>query len=113
MYVISVMVHSITEGDEALSSSGYSTTTFGNLRISPLYVNSILRIPMSRLTSAHQLAQLLFYENGTVYNQTLIMNSNNEVDPTLVAEQGLPFYAGAWVINLLSTNLVCQEMLSM
>ncbi|KAG1868586.1 OPT oligopeptide transporter protein-domain-containing protein [Suillus subluteus] len=51
------------------------------------------------------LAQLLFYENGTVYDQTLIMNSNYEVDPTLVAEQGLPFYAGTWIINLLSTNL--------
>ncbi|KAG2111688.1 OPT oligopeptide transporter protein-domain-containing protein [Suillus discolor] len=51
------------------------------------------------------LAQLLFYENGTVYDQTLIMNSNYEVDPTLVAEQGLPFYAGTWIVNLLSTNL--------
>ncbi|KIK49245.1 hypothetical protein CY34DRAFT_20247 [Suillus luteus UH-Slu-Lm8-n1] len=51
------------------------------------------------------LAQLLFYENGTIYNQTLIMNSNYEVDPALVAEQGLPFYAGTWIINLLSTNL--------
>lgn len=51
------------------------------------------------------LAQLLFYENGTIYNQTLIMNSNYEVDPTLVAEQGLPFYAGTWIIALLSTNL--------
>ncbi|KAG1891164.1 OPT oligopeptide transporter protein-domain-containing protein [Suillus subluteus] len=51
------------------------------------------------------LSQLLFYENGTIYNQTLIMNSNYEVDPTLVAEQGLPFYPGAWIINLLSTNL--------
>ncbi|KAG1756630.1 OPT oligopeptide transporter protein-domain-containing protein [Suillus paluster] len=51
------------------------------------------------------LAQLLFYENGTVYDQTLIMNSNYEVDPALVAEQGLPYYAGTWIINLLSTNL--------
>ncbi|KAG2158266.1 OPT oligopeptide transporter protein-domain-containing protein [Suillus bovinus] len=51
------------------------------------------------------LAQLLFYENGTVYNQTLIMNSNYEVDPALIAEQGLPYYAGTWIINLLSTNL--------
>jgi hypothetical protein len=59
------------------------------------------------------LAQLLFYENGTVYNQTLIMNSNYEVDPALVAEQGLPFYAGTWIINLLSMNLVCQELLLM
>ncbi|KAG2157244.1 OPT oligopeptide transporter protein-domain-containing protein [Suillus clintonianus] len=51
------------------------------------------------------LAQLLFYQNGTIYNQTLILNSNYEVDPTLVAEQGLPFYAGTWVVALLSTNL--------
>lgn len=51
------------------------------------------------------LAQLLFYENGTIYNQTLIMNSNYEVDPALLAEQGLPFYAGTWIINLLSSNL--------
>ncbi|KAG1832083.1 OPT oligopeptide transporter protein-domain-containing protein [Suillus variegatus] len=51
------------------------------------------------------LSQLLFYENGTVYDQTLIMNSNYEVDPTLVAEQGLPFYAGTWIVNLLSMNL--------
>ncbi|KAG2078169.1 OPT superfamily oligopeptide transporter [Suillus decipiens] len=51
------------------------------------------------------LAQLLFYENGTMYNQTLIMNSNYEIDPALLAEQGLPFFAGTWIINLLSSNL--------
>ena len=33
------------------------------------------------------------------------MNSNYEVDPALLAEQGLPYYAGTWVIYLLSTNL--------
>ncbi|KAG1861314.1 OPT oligopeptide transporter protein-domain-containing protein [Suillus subluteus] len=47
------------------------------------------------------LVQLLFYKNGTVYDQTLIMNSNYEVDPTLVAEQGLPFYAGTFTHLLL------------
>ena len=52
-----------------------------------------------------QLAQDLFYPNGTVYNQTLILNDKFEVDPVLLQEQGLPFYAGTWVINLLSTNL--------
>ncbi|KAG6376476.1 OPT oligopeptide transporter protein-domain-containing protein [Boletus reticuloceps] len=51
------------------------------------------------------LSQLLFYENGTVYDQLLILNSNFEVDPTLLAEQGLPYYAGTWVVYLLSTNL--------
>ncbi|KAF9246168.1 OPT oligopeptide transporter [Melanogaster broomeanus] len=51
------------------------------------------------------LSQLLFYENGTVYNQTLILDANYQVDPTLLAEQGLPYYASTWVIALLSTNL--------
>ncbi|KAG8217851.1 OPT oligopeptide transporter [Butyriboletus roseoflavus] len=51
------------------------------------------------------LSQLLFYENGTVYDQSLILDSNYGVDPTLLAEQGLPYYAGTWVIYLLATNL--------
>jgi hypothetical protein len=52
-----------------------------------------------------QLSQLLFYENGTQYDQTLILNANYEVDPTLLAEQGLPYYASTWVVYLLSSNL--------
>lgn len=47
----------------------------------------------------------MFYENGTVYDQLLILNSNYEVDPTLLAEQGLPYYSGTWVVYLLATNL--------
>ncbi|KAH9040057.1 OPT oligopeptide transporter protein-domain-containing protein [Lactarius pseudohatsudake] len=51
------------------------------------------------------LSQELFYENGTIYDQLLILDDKLQVDPTLLAEQGLPFYAGTWVINLLSTNV--------
>ncbi|KAG2107577.1 OPT oligopeptide transporter protein-domain-containing protein [Suillus cothurnatus] len=51
------------------------------------------------------LSQLLFYENGTQYDQTLILNSNYEVDPALLAEQGLPYYSSTWVVLLLSQNL--------
>ncbi|EIW74041.1 OPT oligopeptide transporter [Coniophora puteana RWD-64-598 SS2] len=51
------------------------------------------------------LSQLLFYENGTPYNQTLILNANYEVDPALLAEQGLPWYAATWVVALIATNL--------
>lgn len=47
----------------------------------------------------------MFYENGTLYDQLLILNSNYEVDPTLLAEQGLPFYAGTFVVYLISTNM--------
>jgi hypothetical protein len=58
-----------------------------------------------RPNSDHQLSQLLFYENGTVYNQSLILNADYGVDPTLLAEQGLPYYASSWVVYLLSMNL--------
>ncbi|KAJ7455304.1 OPT oligopeptide transporter protein-domain-containing protein [Mycena galericulata] len=51
------------------------------------------------------LSQTLFYANGSVYDQLLILNDNFEVDPTLLAEQGLPFYASTWVVQLLTTNL--------
>lgn len=51
------------------------------------------------------LSQELFYENGTVYDQLLILNDKLEVDPTLLAEQGLPFYAGTWVTYLLTSNI--------
>lgn len=51
------------------------------------------------------LSQLLFYENGTQYNQTLILNSNYEVDPTLLAEQGVPYYSSTWIVYLLTSNL--------
>ncbi|KAJ3903968.1 OPT oligopeptide transporter protein-domain-containing protein [Lentinula edodes] len=51
------------------------------------------------------LSQELFYANGTLYNQTLILNENFEVDQTLLQEQGLPFYAATWVVQLLTTNL--------
>lgn len=43
--------------------------------------------------------------NGTQYNQSLILDSSYEVEPTLLAEQGLPYYSGAWVVYLISTNL--------
>jgi hypothetical protein len=40
-----------------------------------------------------------------VYDQLLILNSNYEVDPSLLAEHGLPFYAATWVVQLLATNM--------
>ncbi|KAF7973862.1 hypothetical protein HWV62_14070 [Athelia sp. TMB] len=51
------------------------------------------------------LSQLLYYENGTVFDQLLILNSNYEVDPVLLAEQGLPYYSATWVVQLLATNM--------
>lgn len=51
------------------------------------------------------LSQELFYANGSIYDQLLILDDKLEVDPTLLAEQGLPFYAGTWVVNLLTSNV--------
>ena len=52
-----------------------------------------------------QISQQLFYANGTVYDQTLILNDRLEVDPARVAEQGLPYYAGTWAAHLLCSNI--------
>ncbi|KAG9224893.1 hypothetical protein PTI98_009892 [Pleurotus ostreatus] len=51
------------------------------------------------------LSQTLFYPNGSVYDQLRILNDRLEVDPVLLAKEGLPFYSGTWVTQLLSTNL--------
>ncbi|KAG6821323.1 hypothetical protein H0H93_000184 [Arthromyces matolae] len=51
------------------------------------------------------LSQELFYANGTVYDQLRILNDKFEVDPELLQKEGLPFYAGSWVVQLLTTNL--------
>ncbi|KAF7966571.1 hypothetical protein HWV62_37847 [Athelia sp. TMB] len=51
------------------------------------------------------LSQLLYYENGTEYDQLLILNSDYEVDQTLLNEQGLPYYSSTWVVQLLATNM--------
>ena len=78
-----------------------------------------------RLKRRKQLSQELFSADGTVYNQTLILNDKFEVDPQLLAQQGLvrqfekkkadqvsfyspdmqPYYAGSWVVTLLVANL--------
>ncbi|KAG6900828.1 hypothetical protein C0993_000147 [Termitomyces sp. T159_Od127] len=47
----------------------------------------------------------LFYANGTVYEQLRILNDKFEVDPELLQREGLPFYAGTWIVYLLTTNL--------
>jgi OPT family small oligopeptide transporter len=52
------------------------------------------------------LTQELFnISDGGIYNQTLILNDKFEVDKTLLAEQGLPYYAGTWIVYLLTSNL--------
>jgi hypothetical protein len=56
------------------------------------------------------MAQLLFdgSSNGsvyTVYNQTEILNSNFEIDPTLLAAKGTPFLTASYLGYLISSNM--------
>ena len=56
------------------------------------------------------LSQALFTDksNGTnfvEFNQTAVLNSKYEVDPALVAEQGLPFFTSSFAVYILATNL--------
>ena len=83
---------------------------FGRRKIFLSYVASLSHayagiVRASSQDVSVQLSQELFYENGTVYDQLLILNSDFIVDPDLLAEQGLPFYASTWVIHLLVSNL--------
>ena len=48
-----------------------------------------LPFPKTLYIYLEQLSQELFNFNGTLYNQTLILNSNFEVDATLLDEVGL------------------------
>ncbi|KAG6865789.1 hypothetical protein C0991_011781 [Blastosporella zonata] len=81
-----------------------TTRTSGSPRASPSYVLRFAYQPFLTKQLA-QLSQELFYANGTVYDQLLILNDKYEVDPELLQQQGLPFYAGTWVVQLLTTNL--------
>ncbi|KIW00506.1 OPT family small oligopeptide transporter [Verruconis gallopava] len=57
------------------------------------------------------LAQELFYpqgSNGTyynVYNQTLILNSDFEIDKNLLAQEGTPALTGTYLVYLITSNM--------
>lgn len=51
------------------------------------------------------LSQLLFYPDGTEYNQLLILNDDFTLNSTKLAEQGLPYYAGSQVLYKISRTM--------
>ncbi|GMM34355.1 hypothetical protein DASC09_016800 [Saccharomycopsis crataegensis] len=56
------------------------------------------------------LSQDLFYEdsapgNYLVYNQSLILDSKNKLDPQALQEQGVPYMTATYVVYLIATNL--------
>ncbi|KAJ1561110.1 hypothetical protein HK405_004891 [Cladochytrium tenue] len=50
------------------------------------------------------IAQDLFFFNGSVYDQTLILDENNNLNATALEEVGQPYFAATWAMQLLSTN---------
>ncbi|KAF8663701.1 hypothetical protein AX16_000876 [Volvariella volvacea WC 439] len=51
------------------------------------------------------LSQSLFYENGTRYNQLLILDENLMLDHAKLAEQGLPWFASSQVLTKIGANM--------
>ncbi|KAF7311079.1 OPT oligopeptide transporter [Mycena chlorophos] len=51
------------------------------------------------------LSQLLFYENGTVYDQDLILNSDYTLNPEKLAVVGLPWFSITYAIAKIGTSL--------
>lgn len=51
------------------------------------------------------ISQNLFFENGTVYNQTLILNPDQSLNHTAVAIYGTPWLSGSTVIYNLGVNM--------
>ncbi|KAF8801788.1 peptide transporter MTD1 [Phlegmacium glaucopus] len=51
------------------------------------------------------LSQALFFENGTLYDQLAILDSNFRLDPSKLAQQGLPWFASSQVIYSIGVNL--------
>ena len=67
----------------------YTTRIFGNPRVSHSCVFPPFVLSFIHLSRFCQLSQELFYANGTVYDQLLILNDKFEVDKTLLEQQGL------------------------
>ncbi|GAA6055417.1 hypothetical protein JCM3770_006982 [Rhodotorula araucariae] len=51
------------------------------------------------------MGQDLFYENGTQYDQTLILNADFTLNSTALAEQGLPWLVPSWAMYTIGCNL--------
>ncbi|KAJ7293747.1 OPT oligopeptide transporter [Mycena rebaudengoi] len=51
------------------------------------------------------LSQLLFYEDGSTYNQTLILNDDFSLNPEKLAVQGLPWFSASQTIAKIGTSL--------
>ncbi|GAA5928903.1 hypothetical protein JCM1841_001289 [Sporobolomyces salmonicolor] len=58
------------------------------------------------------LSQELFYENGTTYDQSLILNPDYSLNETGLAEQGIPWYAPTNAVYYLGCNLAIGATLT-
>ncbi|KAM6503844.1 OPT oligopeptide transporter [Amanita muscaria] len=51
------------------------------------------------------LSQLLYYENGTAYDQLSILNPDFTLNPDKLAQQGLPYYAASYLLYKISRTM--------
>ncbi|BGP20351.1 hypothetical protein JCM10213_001595 [Rhodosporidiobolus nylandii] len=58
------------------------------------------------------LAQDLYYEDGTLYDQTAILDANYNLNETLLAEQGLPYMTTSYALYYLGVNMATGATLS-
>ncbi|KAM0748112.1 peptide transporter MTD1 [Meredithblackwellia eburnea MCA 4105] len=58
------------------------------------------------------LSQLLFYQNGTEYNQTLILNPDYSLNQTALDIQGTPWYSASNAMYYLGCNLAIGATLT-
>ncbi|KAJ7743223.1 peptide transporter MTD1 [Mycena maculata] len=57
------------------------------------------------------MAQDLYYENGSLYNQTLVLDANYNLNTTALAEQGVPWYTMSMMLYYLGCNLAIGSTL--
>jgi len=60
------------------------------------------------------LSQVLFSRTGNStnfiqWNQTAVIGSDNKIDPVALAAEGLPAFAGSYVINILTSNMAISS----
>ncbi|KAH9924915.1 OPT oligopeptide transporter [Fomitopsis serialis] len=91
------------EANEGMGLLGFGVD-WANITSKPFYY------PLSTQISNYSqnfpfISQNLFFENGTIYNQNLILNADQSLNKTALAIYGQPWQSGSTVIYNLGINL--------
>ncbi len=89
----------------SLSFAGVYANNVWNAQTFPFLSQVSDKAYITDLSISRPLPQLLFYPNGTEYDQTLILNDDYTVNATKLAEQGLPWFASTQVVAKIGSSL--------